>query len=477
MTTNSDGYISDWEGDVLERNKSAQYLTTYLNNLFKDLEKEGDDPTYQDTFVLALNAEWGYGKTFMLRRWYQDLKNNKHPVVFFNAWENDFNKDPLIAFISELEDELKEYGTHLKKAGRQINKVIDSAKSILPIAKILEAAQTGDSIASDFIESLSNKLVNDQKDRKEKISTFRTDLNNLIKKLKQVDEVKLPMYVFIDELDRCRPDYAIELLESIKHIFGTKGVYFIVAINKSQLCKSIKAVYGTEFDSITYLHRFFNCEYSIPKPKNIGFSKLLFKKYRLEADKTYEFHEYNKDVFYLGINQEDMFAKLADFINLPLRSQERTAQLVKTIYLSSSYEQYHFTYLIFLIMLKFKNEEIFESVINFSEKLSIHNKSETFLRLKKLLDTTITVRCWISSDNGRREGRKSLLEIIVLYQALTLSSATKVDYQETFYGMSTSNAINNTLRSESPNSYKKDEFYPLSIARYPLLIEQAGQLS
>jgi predicted KAP-like P-loop ATPase len=39
--------------------------------------------------------------------------------------------------------------------------------------------------------------------------------------LKEIDEGK-PLIIFIDELDRCRPLYAIECLERIKHIFGIK---------------------------------------------------------------------------------------------------------------------------------------------------------------------------------------------------------------------------------------------------------------
>ena len=65
--------------------------------------------------------------------------------------------------------------------------------------------------------------------------------------------VQLPLFVFVDELDRCRPDYAIELLEGIKHLFGVPGVYFVVATNTVQLGESVKAVYGSGFDGVRYL--------------------------------------------------------------------------------------------------------------------------------------------------------------------------------------------------------------------------------
>src|SRR3989339_2266062 len=66
--------------------------------------------TYADGFVLALNNEWGTGKTTFVKMWQQQLKNEGFKTLYFNAWENDFEKDILITLISEPED-LKEEKT------------------------------------------------------------------------------------------------------------------------------------------------------------------------------------------------------------------------------------------------------------------------------------------------------------------------------------------------------------------------------
>ncbi|MBB5610452.1 MULTISPECIES: P-loop NTPase fold protein [unclassified Janthinobacterium] len=55
-----------WEGDVLDRKNNANYLTTYLTERYRARRTE-------EGFVLAINAEWGLGKTFMLRSWRGDL--------------------------------------------------------------------------------------------------------------------------------------------------------------------------------------------------------------------------------------------------------------------------------------------------------------------------------------------------------------------------------------------------------------------
>ena len=70
--------------------------------------------------------------------------------------------------------------------------------------------------------------------------------------------------MLIDELDRCRPPYAIETLEVAKHIFNADGVVFALGLHRQQLTASIKAVYGQDFDAVGYLERFFDLSASLP---------------------------------------------------------------------------------------------------------------------------------------------------------------------------------------------------------------------
>ena len=70
----------------------------------------------------------------------------------------------------------------------------------------------------------------------------------------------------IDELDRCRPSYAVELLEVAKHLFSVDHIVFVLAINRSQLSHSISGVYGADFDATDYLRRFFDIDFRLPEP-------------------------------------------------------------------------------------------------------------------------------------------------------------------------------------------------------------------
>ena len=97
---------------------------------------------------------------------------------------------------------------------------------------------------------------------------------------KVADETKHPMVFIIDELDRCRPTFAIELLERVKHIFDAPNLVFVFGLNRDELCKSLQSVYG-EIDSDVYLRRFFDMEFTLPEVDTKSFAEHLIRKFEL----------------------------------------------------------------------------------------------------------------------------------------------------------------------------------------------------
>lgn len=120
--------------------------------------------------------------------------------------------------------------------------------------------QVSDTIISAYIK----KRLDDFSETKESLENFRVNLASLIDLLHTEYGMQLPMYIFVDELDRCRPTYAIQMLERIKHLFDIPNLAFVVATDTTSLSHSIKAVYGSEFDSKQYLQRFFHRTYKLP---------------------------------------------------------------------------------------------------------------------------------------------------------------------------------------------------------------------
>ena len=103
-----------FENDLLGRKKSVEVLT----HLVGDLE---------GPCVLAVDAAWGTGKTTFLRIWAQHLRNQRLPVVEFNAWETDFSGDPFVALAAELTEGLRKYG----KLDTKIDATKEAAKEVL----------------------------------------------------------------------------------------------------------------------------------------------------------------------------------------------------------------------------------------------------------------------------------------------------------------------------------------------------------
>ena len=399
MTEKADNWGSD---DKLNRKECADFLSNFLAKRYAVTSSQG----HPDTFVLNVRADWGFGKTFFLKRWAKDLEEN-YPVVFFDAWANDFSDDPLIGFIAEISSALSNHFNAIPAAGRHLDSALAVGRKLIkPVGLIIASAITkqlsGLSVeklselyssedndegnvgeerepASNEVSSLLSKYaelaLQEHLSKKETISLFKRRLGRLIDALQKEAGIQLPLFVFIDELDRCRPTYAIELLEAIKHLFGVPGIYFVVATNLEQLGHSICAVYGDRFDSERYLKRFFDQEYLLPLPDNAQFTAFLFERYSLSGyGKFYSVIE--NGVYGDTPPEHVLFSILSDCFDLGPRDQEQVAGALQAV-LSNwpSGERIHLAYLLFLIIAKQKSTKLFQDLsTNRLMEVAIFNK-------------------------------------------------------------------------------------------------------
>lgn len=128
-------YGDEWKDDKLKRKNDADYLSTYLISKHK---QDISDDSNISSFVLNINAEWGFGKTYFIKNLADDLSKNNHPVVYFDAWKNDFSKEPLLAIISTINEQLTPY-FHKKIDKKNSEKVQNSLKKWFESGKILLA--------------------------------------------------------------------------------------------------------------------------------------------------------------------------------------------------------------------------------------------------------------------------------------------------------------------------------------------------
>ena len=198
--------------DLLDRREAVETLTHLVTNI--------DGPC-----VLAVDAAWGAGKTTFLRIWTQHLRNQGFPVVGFNAWETDFSEEPFITLSKELTEGLRLVGTklpgektkELKKASLEVLRwVVPRGIRFATSHFSVVSAEAGDMAASFAEERLSR-----YSEARTSVNGFRSALQDMAGALSKANG-NFPLIVAIDELDRCRPPYAVELLEVAKHLFARR---------------------------------------------------------------------------------------------------------------------------------------------------------------------------------------------------------------------------------------------------------------
>lgn len=259
--------------DKLERQPFVEAITDLLKAI-------------REPFVVALNAPWGSGKTTTLGLLKPELARANITTVSFNAWEVDDATDPLVPLVAALHDRLLEIKGYprefdpskidrFKKLGNSILKHGAIAAVKVATAGIVDIGATADGIAKaageaalKASEDLTVDLIENFKQERKAANQFRHLLEELISyvRVSTPDGQEWPpLVLIIDELDRCRPTFAIAMLERIKHFFSVPGLVFVLALDLEQLKASTRKVYGGDLDATEYLRRFVDLELRLPR--------------------------------------------------------------------------------------------------------------------------------------------------------------------------------------------------------------------
>jgi hypothetical protein len=281
----------------------------------------------KDPLVISLDGNWGEGKSTFVKTWQKILDKEKVPNIYIDAFASDYVDDAFMVvagaitdYVSanapekkskEFIDKAKNVGAHVLSLSAKIGIRAISA-GVIKEADLHELGKIGEDISKD-ISSSAEKYIKDRltnhKTERQSIDHFKAFLSTIPSSLKEPSES--PLTVIIDELDRCRPSFAVEMLEKIKHLFSVPNVNFLLVINKTQLQESIKSTYGVNINAHTYLQKFITIEATLPKKKGRDgdiekYCKYLVDQYGL---KTGDWSEY--------------FTALGTQLNCSLRELER----------------------------------------------------------------------------------------------------------------------------------------------------------
>jgi hypothetical protein len=263
-------------------------LESFADDLTKYLQVESK--FVDESYVLSLNSEFGSGKSTFFEMWANKLRSANYglEVVYLNAGESDFQRDPLLAIVSGLLDILKS-----KKTSKDIEQIKETAGKLCKFAlsigndvvqrftgiDVIKAGQYAKSKDATAKPELGHACFQLYQERQK----LFTKLRNLLRDLTLESEHYI--LVLVDELDRCRPTYAVEFLETIKHFFDISGLIFVIGVDKIQLASSAKVLFGQQLVFDEYYRKFAHRDVSLPvksQPMTEHFCRKLIEEYLSE---------------------------------------------------------------------------------------------------------------------------------------------------------------------------------------------------
>lgn len=262
--------------NILESIKSN---TLHRNEDVKEFVETLD--SIEGNMFISLDAAWGDGKTFFVRQVEKTLEyvtkrdweevgnkdvemlkpffqktclrsvalNKSYFPVYYNAWLYDNHDDPLLSLVLTIVKTTEVYlnTTPDKTVKENVGELIKGF-----------SVSIGNLQLNPFSKSTEQDILSSVKTA-EQIRKMVKDILDCV-----ITEKAQRMVIFLDELDRCRPSFAIEMLERIKHYFEDERIIFVVSVNKEQLIHTISKCYGYGFDSSGYLNKFFDLNAHMP---------------------------------------------------------------------------------------------------------------------------------------------------------------------------------------------------------------------
>ncbi len=280
-----------------------------------------------DELVISLDGKWGEGKTTFIKMWQGLLDKEDILNIYVNAFENDYSDDAFIAIagaiIAYIEKNKENEGNSDEFIGRVKNVIVEllslatkvginvstsGALNYSDIQKVIAVAKERTTENNIFGEKLASHKKN-----ADDIQSFKNLLSG-IPSLLNIKEGN-PLVIIVDELDRCKPTYAIDFIEKVKHLFSVENVVFVLVMHKEQLEESVKSVYGQNIDAHTYLQKFISIEVSLPKKTGERHTADI-EKYNNHLYNSYAVKVWGSRIFY-------SLEKLAPHFNLSFRQLEK----------------------------------------------------------------------------------------------------------------------------------------------------------
>ena len=380
--------------------------------------------TLQSGKVIAIDAKWGEGKTWFGKNFQAllELEGNGFKTCWIDTFENDHFDDPFLLISAEIyklikdnsQDPINQYlPTQFMDVLKPLAKPLGVAGEVLfntAIKRLTGTSDATEKIIEAFAKQSGEWVEAQIKNYGEKDKSLKI-FKQVLTKFCALSKNK-PVVIFIDELDRCKPTFALAFLERLKHYFDIPNLVFVLLLNQESLCATIKKTYGQEVDADEYLQKFISITTSFPvslnlpanRPQKSEIIQHLVGSYFTEySDKVKEMISSTIEDFcqkpFITISNRDIH-KILSRIWLLNISQDKTFESIKNVW-------------IFLSVLCVTNRESF---LNLKEG----GKDDLILQQMELF--------YSQSDSGMFEWYSKLLNIVRCKQGADLDTFKRVFY-------------------------------------------------
>ncbi|MDR2771396.1 MAG: KAP family NTPase [Clostridiales Family XIII bacterium] len=291
------GYMTFERDDAFHRKPFVESIMKLIGEWGEDIFSD------DDALSVSIDSPWGTGKSAMLAMWVNYLaetpKYSRYKVVYYNAWQNNYFNDAFRPLLYELQN--NDDGPQIeafRKAGIEMAAALAEGDS--DILRILASRAAGE--GAGYFGSF--RKINQTSEAFAKAFAKLVPSNG-------------KLIVFVDELDRCRPDFAIATLELIRHYMSVPNVVFVFTMDLSQLTQLVRSIYGFDTDAWGYLRRFFNVSFRMPMPELTKYVENLLYKAINDSDALKEVkfaHIMSSMYTYFGLHIRDVEKITTNFI-------------------------------------------------------------------------------------------------------------------------------------------------------------------
>ncbi len=221
-----------------------------------------------DVSPLVIDGGWGTGKTEFCHKLINPMKPaESHHLIYVDAFQADHADEPLLTVLAEVIKILPEGDERDGFMQKALPTIRYGLKALAKAGVGHLLRQDAADVANDFdkeIQKAADKAIDASVESMLKDHVKASESLKSLQSALQEIAAQMPIILFIDELDRCRPNFAVNMLEIIKHTFDVEGVQFVLITNTQQLKASINHSYGHTVDAQRYLDKFLKFTFALP---------------------------------------------------------------------------------------------------------------------------------------------------------------------------------------------------------------------